>query len=42
MDQSIFRLVIMLLILIIFSLDCVLALSGENFCWSLLRLKGLK
>jgi len=41
-DQSIFSLVIILLILIMFSLDCLLALSGENLCWSLLRLKGLK
>ena len=40
-DHSIFSLVIILLILITFSLDCVLTMSGENWFWSLLGLKGL-
>ena len=41
-DQSIFPLVIILLILIIFSLDCLFALSGQNLCWSLLRVKAVE
>ena len=40
-DQSIFSLVIILLILITISLDYVLILLGENWCWSLVGLKGL-
>ena len=40
-DQGIFSLVIILLILITVSLDNVRILSGENWCWSLLGLKGL-
>ena len=32
---------IVLLILITFSLEWVLTLLGENWCWSLLKLKGL-
>ena len=40
-DQSIFPFVIILLILMTFSLDCVLIILGENWCWSLLGLKGL-
>ena len=40
-DQSIFSLMITLLILVTFSRDCVLILFGENWCWSVLRLKGL-
>ena len=40
-DQGIFSLVIILLILITVSLDNGRILSGENWCWSLLRLKGL-
>ena len=40
-DQSIFPLVVLVLILITFSFDDVLVLSGENSCWSLLGLKGL-
>ena len=39
-DQSIFSLVIILLILITFSLDIVWISLGENWCWSLLGLKG--
>ena len=34
--------VIILLILITLSLDSVWILLGENCCWSLLALKGLK
>ena len=41
-DQSIFSMVIILLILITLSLDSVWILLGENCCWSLLALKGLK
>ena len=41
-DQSIFPLVIILPILITFSLDHVWILLGENWCWSLLRLKRLR
>ena len=41
LDQGIFSLVIILLILITVSLDNVRILSGENWCWSLLGLKGL-
>ena len=40
-DKSIFSMVIILLILITLSLDSVWILLGENFCWSLLALKGL-
>ena len=41
-DQSIFsELRIILLNLITFSFDNVLVLFGENWCWSLLGLKGL-
>ena len=39
-DQSIFSMVIILLILITLSLDSVWILLGENCCWSLLALKG--
>ena len=39
-DQSIFSIVIILLILITLSLDSVWML-GETCCWSLLALKGL-
>ena len=41
-DQSIFPYVMILSILLTFFLDYVLMLRGENRCWSLLRLKGLK
>ena len=41
-DQSIFSLVSILLILITFSLANVWIPLGENWCWSLLRRKGLK
>ena len=41
-DQSIFSMVIILLILITLSLDSVWTLLGETCCWSLLALKGLK
>ena len=41
-DQSIFPEVIILLILITFSLDDVLMLLGEDWCWSVLELKGLR
>ena len=40
--QSIFSLVIIWLILITISLDSIWILLGENSCWSLLGLKGLK
>ena len=40
-DQSIFSMVIILLILITLSLDSVWILLGETCCWSLLALKGL-
>ena len=40
-DQSIFSLVIILFILITISLDNVWLLLGENWCWSLLDVKGL-
>ena len=40
-DQSIFSMVIILLILIPLSLDSVWILLGETCCWSLLSLKGL-
>ena len=40
-DQSIFSSMITLIILVTFSRDCVLILFGENWCWSVLRLKGL-
>ena len=39
-DESIFTLVIIFLILIIFTLDDVLISLGENGCWSLGRLRG--
>ena len=41
-DQSIFSKVIILLILITSSHDSVWILLGENWCWSLLGLKGLR
>ena len=41
-DQSILPLVINLVVLITFTLDDLLMLLGENWCWSLLRPKGLK
>ena len=40
-DHGILSLVIILLILITLSLDNVWILLGENWCWSLLALKGL-
>ena len=40
-DHGIFPMMIILLILITLSLDSVWILLGENFCWSLLGLKGL-
>ena len=40
-DQGIFYSVIILLILITFSFDNLWTLLGENWCWSLLGLKGL-
>ena len=40
-DQSILPLVINLVILITFTLDDLLMLLGENWCWPLLRPKGL-
>ena len=40
-DQSIFPQVIILWILTTFSVDCVLILLGENWCWSLLGFKGI-
>ena len=39
--KTFFLRVIMLLILVTFSPDCVLILFGENWCWSLLGLNGL-
>ena len=41
-DQSIFSFVIILLTLITISLGNIWILLGENWCWSLLGLKGLK
>ena len=41
-DHGSFSLEIILLILIILSLDNVWILLGENWCWSLLGLRGLK
>ena len=41
-DHGIFSMMIILLILITLSLDSVWILLGENCCWSLLRLKGLR
>ena len=41
-DQSIFSMVIILLILITLSLDGVWILLGETCCWSLSALKGLR
>ena len=41
-DQSIFPLVVNLVILITFTLDDLLMLLGENWCWSLLGPKGLR
>ena len=38
-DQNIFSVVIILLILITFLLDCLLIFLGENWCWSLSGLK---
>ena len=40
-DQSILPLVINLVILITFTLDDLLMLLGENWCWPLLQPKGL-
>ena len=40
-NQSIFPLVIILSILITLSLDCILIMWGENWCLSVLGLKGL-
>ena len=40
-DQGIFSLVIILLSLITLSLENVWIMLGENWCWSLLGLKGL-
>ena len=40
-DQRFFPFVIILLILIDFALDNLWILLGENWCWSLLGLKGL-
>ena len=40
-DQSIFPQVIILWILTTYFLDCVLILLQENWCWSLLWLKGI-
>ena len=40
-DHDMLSLVIILLILITLSLDNVWILLGENWCWSLLALKGL-
>ena len=40
-DQSIFPVVIIELILITISIGYVLLLLGEDWCWSLLGLKGL-
>ena len=40
-DLAIFSMVITLLILITLSLDNVWILLGENWCWTLLGLKGL-
>ena len=40
-DQSSFPQVIILLILTTFSLDCVLIMLRENWCWSLLGFKGI-
>ena len=40
-DHRIFSMMIILLILITLSLDHVWILLGENYCWSLLGLKGL-
>ena len=41
-DQSIFSMVIILLILITLSLDGVWILVGETCCWPLSALKGLR
>ena len=41
-DHGIFSMMIILLILITLSLDSVWILLGENCCWSLLGIKGLK
>ena len=41
-DQSIFSMVIILLILITLSLDSVWILVGETCCWPLSALKGLR
>ena len=41
-DQSNLSLVIIWLILVTISLDNIRILLGENWCWSLLGLKGLK
>ena len=41
-DQGIFSLVIILSVLLTLSLENVLIMWGENWCWSLLGLKGLK
>ena len=41
-DQDIFSLVIILSVLLTLSLENVWIMLGENWCWSLLGLKGLK
>ena len=41
-DHGIFSMMIILLILITLSLDSVWILLGENCCWSLMGIKGLK
>ena len=41
-DHGIFSMMIILLILITLSLDSVWILLGENCCWSLLGLEGLR
>ena len=41
-DHGIFSVMIILLILITLSLDSEWILLGENYCWTLLGLKGLK
>ena len=41
-DQGIFFLVIILSVLLTLSLENVWIMLGENWCWSLLGLKGLK
>ena len=40
-ERSLFPLLIIFLVLITFSLDYILISLGENWCWSLLGLKGV-